>query len=120
MATKQDLAKLFTDMSRLILDNNVVLLNAMDEKITKNNEVLIPMMGKMMDEKIAKNNIILVDLIDKKIRDNNDILIPLIDKKIKDNNEYIFSEFNDQTERILSLFEGVIRVRRDGAFSTSF
>ena len=59
----------------------------------------------MMDEKIAKNNIILVNLID---------------KKIKDNNEYIFSEFNDQTERILSLFKGVVRVRRDGTFSMSF
>jgi len=83
------------DLTRVISENNIVLVNMMDEKIAKNNDVLIP-------------------LIDKKIKDNNDILIPLIDKKIKDNNEYIFSEFNDQTNRILNLFKGVMRVNQDG------
>jgi len=99
--TKEDLKNLSRDISKLILENNVILINMMDEKITKNNDVLIP-------------------LIDKKIKDNNDILIPLIDKKIKnnikDNNEYIFENFNDQTDRILMNFKGLVRFRGDGSF----
>ena len=98
IATKADLVNLSKDISRIISGNNVILTSMMNEKIKANNDILIP-------------------LIDKKIKDNNDILIPLIDKKIKDNNEYIFSEFNNQTERILDLFRGVIRVKQDGSFS---
>ena len=105
------------EVRQAISDNNAVLIplmgNMMDEKISKNNVVLIS----LMDEKIKANNDILIPLIDKKIKDNNDILIPLIDKKIKDNNEYIFENFNNQTDRILNLFRGVVRVRRDGTFS---
>ena len=104
------------DLTRVISENNVVLLNAMDEKIVKNNDVLIP----LIDKKIKDNNDILIPLIDKKIKDNNDILIPLIDKKIKDgikdNNEYIFENFNDQTDRILMNFKGLVRFRGDGSF----
>lgn len=66
---------------------------------------------------ILENNIILVNMMDDKITKNNEVLIPLIDKKIKDNNEYIFEHFNDQTDRILNLFKGVIRIRKDGVFS---
>jgi hypothetical protein len=90
VATKQDLANLSKDISKLILENNVLLVNMMD---------------KMMDEKISKNNDVLIPLIDKKIKDN-----------IKDNNEYIFEHFNDQTNRILDLFKGVVMVRKDGSF----
>ena len=72
-----------TEISKLILENNVVLVNMMDEKIIK----------------------------------NNDVLIPLIDKKIKDNNEYIFENFNDQTDRILMNFKGLVRFREDGGFA---
>ena len=102
-ATKQDLVNLSQDFSRLILENNVLLVNMVDKmmykKIKANNDVLIPLMG---------------DMIDEKIKENNDVLIPLIDKKIKENNEYIFEHFNDQTDRILNLFKGVVRVRADG------
>jgi hypothetical protein len=127
------------DMSLLFTENNKVLIplmgKMMDEKIRANNNVLIPLMGKMMDEKIKANNvvllemvdekikannIVLLEMVDEKIRTNNNILIRLIDQKIKANNEYIFSEFNNQTERILNLFRGVIRVKRDGTFSVSY
>jgi hypothetical protein len=105
------------EISKIISDNNKVLIplmgNMMDEKIKANNDILIP----LIDKKIKDNNDILIPLIDKKIKDNNDILIPLIDKKIKDNNEYIFENFNNQTERILNLFKGVVMVRRDGTFT---
>ena len=70
------------DMSRLFLENNIVLLKAMDEKIKENNIVLL----KAMDEKIRANN------------------------------EYIFANFNDQTNRIINLFSGVIRIKKDGSF----
>jgi len=117
-ATKQDLVNLSQDFSRLILENNVLLVNMVDKmmykKIKANNDVLIPLMGDMIDEKIKENNDVLIPLIDKKIKENNDVLIPLIDKKIKENNEYIFEHFNDQTDRILNLFKGVVRVRADG------
>jgi ribosome-binding ATPase YchF (GTP1/OBG family) len=99
-ATKQDLDLLSQDISKLSQDISK-LSQDISRMFLENNIVLV----NMMDEKIAKNNIILVNLID---------------KKIKDNNEYIFSEFNDQTERILSLFKGVVRVRRDDTFSMSF
>ncbi len=91
IATKADLVNLSKDISRTILENN---------------KVLIPLMGNMMDEKIKANNDVLLPLIDKKIKDS-----------IKENNEYIFEHFNNQTERILNLFRGVVRVRRDGTFS---
>ena len=113
---------LFKAMDEKIAKNNEVLIplmgKMMDEKIAKNNEVLIPLMGKMMDEKIAKNNVILINLIDEKIAKNNVVLISLIDKKIKDNNEYIFEHFNNQTDRLLSLFQGVVRINKHGYFHT--
>lgn len=90
VATKQDLANLSKDISKLILENNKVLI-----------PLVVNIMDKMIDEKISKNN---------------DVLIPLIDKKIKDNNEYIFENFNNQTDRILELFKGVVMLRRDGSF----
>ena len=109
VATKEDLKNLsrdiLRDISKLILENNVILINMMDRKITKNNDVLIPMMEKMMDRKIKENNDILIPLIDKKINDN-----------IKDNNEYIFENFNDQTDRILMNFKGLVRFNQDGNF----
>lgn len=122
------LSEISKEIRAAISDNNTVLIplmgNVIDEKIKANNEVLIPIMGNMMDEKIKANNDIIIPLIDKKIKDNNNILIPLIDKKIRDNikenNEYIFSKFNNQTERILSLFKGVVIVKKDGKFSINF
>lgn len=70
------------DMSRLFLENNIILLKAMDEKIKANNVILLAAM----------------------------------DEKIKANNEYIFANFNDQTNRIVNLFNGVIRIKKDGSF----
>jgi hypothetical protein len=82
-----------------------ITLDDLTRVISENNNILVPMMGKMMDEKIKQNN---------------EILIPLIDKKIKDNNEYIFENFNDQTDRILNLFKGVMRVNKDGNLGIYF
>jgi len=89
---KEDLNRPVTlaDMSRLFLENNLIL---------------IPLMGKMMDEKIKANNDILIPLLGK-----------MMDEKIKANNEYIFANFNDQTNRIVNLFSGVIRIKKDGSF----
>lgn len=85
---KEDLNRPVTlaDMSRLFLENNLIL---------------IPLMGKMMDEKIKENNV---------------ILLKAMDEKIKANNEFIFANFNDQTNRIVNLFSGVIRIKKDGSF----
>ena len=52
--------------------------------------------------------------ISKLILENNVVLVNMMDEKIKDNNEYIFEHFNNQTDRILNLFKGVMRVNQDG------
>lgn len=93
------LTKIMTNQENL---NRPATLGDISRIILENNKILIPMMGTMMDEKIAKNN---------------DVLIPMMDRKIKENNEIIFEHFNDQTDRILNLFKGVVRIRKDGVFS---
>jgi hypothetical protein len=83
----------------------------MNEAATKED---LSKLAQDISKMILENNIVLVNMMDEKITKNNEVLIPLIDKKIKDNNEYIFDHFNNQTDRILSLFRGVLRVRKDG------
>lgn len=64
---KLDAPVTLKDMSALFLENNIILLKAMDQKISDNNKVLVVEMGSMMDQKISDNNDIIISGVNEQI-----------------------------------------------------